>query len=71
MQSVSAGNWTRVTVSISYDDNHYTTGTFAKGICPKDNIIARLKFGLVYYESAVHRFNYLHHEYTLDSSADI
>ena len=27
MQSVSARIWTRVTVSISYDDNHYTTGT--------------------------------------------
>ena len=27
MQSVSSMIWTRVTVSISYDDNHYTTGT--------------------------------------------
>ena len=27
MQSVSSRNWTRVAVSISYDDNHYTTGT--------------------------------------------
>ena len=27
MQSVSSGIWTRVTVSISSDDNHYTTGT--------------------------------------------
>ena len=27
MQSVSAKIWTRVAVSISYDDNHYTTGT--------------------------------------------
>ena len=27
MQSVSARIWTRVAVSISYDDNHYTTGT--------------------------------------------
>ena len=25
MQSVSSRNWTRVAVSISYDDNHYTT----------------------------------------------
>ena len=24
----NAGIWTRVTVSISYDDNHYTTGCF-------------------------------------------
>ena len=27
MQSVSSRIWTRVTVSISYDDNHYATGT--------------------------------------------
>ena len=27
MQPVSSRTWTRVTVSISYDDNHYTTGT--------------------------------------------
>ena len=27
MQSVSFRIWTRVAVSISYDDNHYTTGT--------------------------------------------
>ena len=28
MQSVSSRIWTRVAVSISYDDNHFTTGTF-------------------------------------------
>ena len=28
MQSVSSRFWTRVAVSISYDDNHYSTGTF-------------------------------------------
>ena len=27
MHSVSSRIWTRVAVSISYDDNHYTTGT--------------------------------------------
>ena len=27
MQSISSRIWTRVAVSISYDDNHYTTGT--------------------------------------------
>ena len=26
MQSASSRIWTRVAVSISYDDNHYTTG---------------------------------------------
>ena len=28
MQSVSSRIWTRVAVSISYDDNDYTTGTW-------------------------------------------
>ena len=28
MQLASSRIWTRVAVSISYDDNHYTTGTF-------------------------------------------
>ena len=27
MQSVLSRIWTRVAVSIAYDDNHYTTGT--------------------------------------------
>ena len=27
MQSASSAIWTRVAMSISYDDNHYTTGT--------------------------------------------
>ena len=30
MQSVSSRIWTRVAVSISYDDNHYTTGYITK-----------------------------------------
>ena len=30
MQSVSSRNWTRVAVSISYDDNHYTTWVYQK-----------------------------------------
>ena len=28
MQLVSSRIWTHVAVSISYDDNHYTTGTY-------------------------------------------
>ena len=28
MQSISSRIWTRVAVSISYDDNHYITGTY-------------------------------------------
>ena len=34
MQSVSSRIWTRVAVSISYDDNHYTTGTSFLKILP-------------------------------------
>ena len=30
MQSVSSRFWTRVTASIFYDDNHYTTDTSIK-----------------------------------------
>ena len=28
MQSVLSRNWTRIAVSLSCDDNHYTTGTY-------------------------------------------
>ena len=33
MHSVSSRIWTHVTVSISYDDNHYTTGTSILFVC--------------------------------------
>ena len=38
MQSVSSRIWTRVTVSISYDDNHYTTGTITVELALKVDI---------------------------------
>ena len=59
MQSVLSRIWTHVTVSISYDDNHYTTGlhkgiySFPKGISRKGNLIARLEFELAYFMAAV------------------
>ena len=35
--------WTRVTVSISYDDNHYTTGTSTKSFnCVQKELIVLL-----------------------------
>ena len=44
MQSVSSRIWTRVAVSISYDDNHYSTGTSHKKIkLKKDNLILKIK----------------------------
>ena len=65
-QSVSSRIWTRITVSISNDDNNYTTGTsvdkgvhtFSKSDCPKVNVIARVEYELAYYDSAVYRFNH-------------
>ena len=42
MQSVSSRIWTRVAVSISYDDNDYTTGTFMIHIF--FNSLARSKY---------------------------
>ena len=49
MLSVSSRIWTRVTVSISYDDNYYTTVTSD----PKVNVIVWLEFEFVYFETAV------------------
>ena len=37
MQSVSSMIWTRVAVSISYDDNDYTTGTYNSRYAIKPN----------------------------------
>ena len=48
MQSVSSRIWTRVVVSISYDDNHYTTSTFPKCISSKVNVIVQLELELTY-----------------------
>ena len=58
MQSVSSRIWTRVAVFISYDDNHYTTGTITRGISPKVNAKVRLEFELVNYDDAVQYVNY-------------
>ena len=40
----------------SWEDNKVYS--FPKGICPKVNVIALLRFELVYYDSVVHRFNH-------------
>ena len=42
MQSASSRIWTHVAVSISYDDNHYTTGTSNLRI-KESLLIAKLK----------------------------
>ena len=48
MQTVSSRIWTRVAVSISYDDNHYTTGTY------NIRFYALFAYGSSYNSSAVH-----------------
>ena len=46
MQSVSSRIWTRIAVSISYDDNHYTTGTLFCHTCefflPSNHVSTRI-----------------------------
>ena len=42
MQSVSSRIWTRIAVSISYDDNHYTTGTSLNYLTVYKQIISGL-----------------------------
>ena len=38
MQSVWSRIWTHVAMSISYDDNHYTTGTFHMVLIPLEKV---------------------------------
>ena len=49
MQSASSRIWTRATVSIFYDDNHYTTGTsdlesLLQNLHPKIKFTFELRF---------------------------
>ena len=51
MRSASSRIWTRVTVSISYDDNHCTTGTSSKSIIIGNHnyiITSVIKFKIIY-----------------------
>ena len=49
MQSASSRIWTRVAMSISYDDNHYTTGTSTNHLLTDVNkcIIRNITFYLI------------------------
>ena len=54
MQSVWSGIWTRVAVSISYDNNHCTTEKFMKWLSSQErDFVARVKIqeGAVFYSS--------------------
>ena len=44
MESVSSRIWTRVAVSISYDDNDYTTGTFYYNTLDEHTLNANFSF---------------------------
>ena len=44
MQSVSSRIWTGVAVSISCDDNHYTTGTFVMCVSLKGKLEIELAY---------------------------
>ena len=50
MQSVSSRIWTRVAVSISYDDNHCTMGTSSIASCRSSRLFRLL------HRTAVHKF---------------
>ena len=45
MQSLSSRIWTRVAVSISYDDNHYTTDTMINAYSAIPTIHQRIDGG--------------------------
>ena len=47
MQSVLSWIWTRVVVSISNDDNHYTTGTSIQYLCTRE-LHKRLKIYILH-----------------------
>ena len=55
MQLVSSRIWKRVAVSISYDDNHYTTGSSYIFIA---NVIAWLEFELSNFDLTVQHFSH-------------
>ena len=46
MQSASSRIWTHVTVSISYDNNHYTSDTLVRGkyVCIEHETDPRIHF---------------------------
>ena len=50
MQSVSSRIWTRVAVTNSYDDNHYTTGTYIIMLSDKHGGI-KYHFWSLWYDS--------------------
>ena len=52
MQSVRSRIWTRIIVSISYDDNYYTMGTTNLVACSNSSHAIMLTFGLILLEKA-------------------
>ena len=68
MQSVSSRIWTLVAVSISYDDNHYTTGTSVDMLlnkkpnlgCPRGVVVKAMDWGIVVHEFVLQSHYYIH-----------
>ena len=54
--SASSRIWTRVSVSISYDDNHYTTGTFTICLRIKWVILLTICFDLIFKDMSLVSF---------------
>ena len=63
MQSVLSRIWTRVAVSISYDDNHYITGMNIQDLCPRcprDVMVKAMDGGIVVSEFVLQSHYYVH-----------
>ena len=77
MQSVSSRIWTRVAVSISYSDNHYTTDTsncFAQGIitaCRSSDYTLYKTFAEIRVVMSVIYINLFSHVMVFDSDKEI
>ena len=56
MQSISSRIWTRVAVSISYDDNHYTSGTSIITITPRAPPYAYYVHVMIYHRCSQLRY---------------
>ena len=52
MQSVRSRIWTRVAVSISCDDNHYTTGTSLNLLCHSKTVVRFMHMNFIAYHSS-------------------
>ena len=64
--STTVANFTNFNNYLTYSWEDKGIRTFANGICPKVNVIARLEFERAYYDSVVQRFNHHTTRYELN-----